>query len=967
MAALSPFIGRQQELARLEACYADATGGRGGVVLVSGELGVGKTRLIEEFAQGAQAMGALVAYGRWYESEQMPAYIRFHEPLRQLLESQAVLRHLDRSSPYLQELLRLVPEAASALGIPSGQRTTGPAGEQRYRLWQGAALVISASVRAAPTLLVLDDLQWGDEGSLALLAFLGRLARRQRLLILGAYREEDVPAGHPLGQAIADLKHDLALIQIRLTGLSKDEVGTLVVALTATDVAGDFIEEVHRRTEGNPLFVEEILRHVLQKRPGESAGSVWDISPADIELSAGIRQVIAGRLSRLSHQCKRMVEAASVLGRNLELPLLEVILEEPTESLLLAVDEAVGASVFRETGPGLFSFAHPIMRSVIYHAITPSERAALHQKVAARLEAHFGAGAALHAEEIARHLLTSGGLADAAKTIDYCRKGAKQAIALFAYGQAAELARGGLAYVDKLPWPAQSIRADLLGDLAGAERGLGHPDEACQLYREALSIYEALGDRDAALVVRGWLAITLLQYGRWPEALLVTAEGLTQVEEERTHAYVDLVVRHALALTITGAAAEAGPWVEKALKLSFDDDTRALANHVAAIWHAWGGGDHERAAEHFLSARRLFLAAGDATAPQAALDHSVSCYFLGKLNDSTNAQVECERLSQDMNYRSGLADLAALRSLAHVHKGEWGQAQEQRRKWRDATRALAGSTAYGQLGIGMWAEVVERFWREGPAVAIESLDLSQIFSQSLRVLLCVETGDQDGARSLLNVLAPAVPQDGRGLLWFMMALPMASAYCSLHDERAAEWYEALARYRGCLAHALMADIELGRISAGQGRWREAELHFEDAADLCEAHELRPFLGQVYYYQALMLLDRRAAGDRRRAESLLHDAHKIFTGLGMAYFQRKVDRLLGYPVRGRPSSARAAGLTEREISLLALLAEGRSNREIAESLFLSEKTVERHLANIYTKIGVPNRAAAAAFALRHGLT
>jgi len=205
-------------------------------------------------------------------------------------------------------------------------------------------------------------------------------------------------------------------------------------------------------------------------------------------------------------------------------------------------------------------------------------------------------------------------------------------------------------------------------------------------------------------------------------------------------------------------------------------------------------------------------------------------------------------------------------------------------------------------------------------------------------------------------------------LWLTVALPLASAWCSAgRNEDAAAWYEALLSSRTSFVDWLLTETELGRIAAANEWWPKAEDHFQRAVRFCETHSLRPFLGLARYEYALMLLRRRQPGDRRQALSLLSEAEAIFAELEMKRYVEKARTARALVGRGRrPSLIYPFGLTEREALVLRLLVEGKSNRELAEALVVSQKTVERHLANIYAKIGVNSRAAAVAFALRHGL-
>ena len=262
MANRTPFVGRTSQLLELERCL-DALRSQGGeVVLMAGELAIGKSRLAEELMARARSRKIGVLEGRWYESREMPAYVGFRGALLPALTGVLKKRVLDLASPYIGDLARLGPDFAAALGAEPHARNVASSDGQ-YRLWRGVSLLPHAIARAGPTLLFLDDLHWADVGSLQLLGFLGREIKTLPILVLGTYRQEDVAPDHPLRDMIAELAHHGALRTLHLDGLSRDEVGALAVRVTADDLAPDLIDALHHDTGGNPLFVEELLREAL--------------------------------------------------------------------------------------------------------------------------------------------------------------------------------------------------------------------------------------------------------------------------------------------------------------------------------------------------------------------------------------------------------------------------------------------------------------------------------------------------------------------------------------------------------------------------------------------------------------------------------------------------------------------------------------------------------------------------------
>jgi ATP/maltotriose-dependent transcriptional regulator MalT len=359
----------------------------------------------------------------------------------------------------------------------------------------------------------------------------------------------------------------------------------------------------------------------------------------------------------------------------------------------------------------------------------------------------------------------------------------------------------------------------------------------------------------------------------------------------------------------------------------------------------------------------LFMRTGaDGTEAGAALDLAIVAHFLGQPEHVDHGMAEAERLATATGRIATLADLHAFRSMLCVQRGEWDQAAAERELWRSLLQGLGGRTVYGQLGeLG---EALQTLWQHGPERALPILKTEfPVRSEPLRALLAIERGDTETAQALLEVLQSLLPADGRGLVWLSIGLTVVSGLSSLEDPRGAQWAEALSRHRGGGFVWSLVDIELARIHTVAGDWDAAERLFEDAAQNTTERGMLPFYGTVLYEHALMLNRRRAPGDRSCASTLLTEAADIFDRLGLEYMRAKVTCILEARERGRPVSGGRSGLTPRETRVLELLAGGRSTKEIAAQLVVSEKTVSRHLEGIYGKLGVSNRLAAVAKAMR----
>jgi len=949
-------LGREVELARIEACVDRARGGSGSVTVVHGELGIGKTRLLEEVAALVSSKGGLVASGNWYESAHVPAYVGFLEAFQHILagHADAFRDSLDLQSPHVRELARLGPDIARSIsldlaGLPADN-------QEPYGLWRGVLLLLEAACSiTTPVVLVLDDAQWADDGSLDLLAYLGRNVRSLPLGVVIGHRDEpERLAGSALDTLAARLPAG-DVEDIALAGLGWKEVQQLAAETANAPVDNAAAELLCEYTNGNPLFVQELMRRVAPGLDGTGLRREQVAKAMHEELPSTIRTFMEQRFEALSPETQYLLQLAACFGRTFDLLLIEEIADVEGPALSTILEEGCSSGVISETEPGRFTFTHPLMREVTYAAIAPANRIAIHERVASALERHYGPVASRHAREIASHLISAGGLADPAKVVRYCKMGAREARSLFASHEMAPLAEAALRALEGIPLHLPRLRANLLLDQSYALTMLGRPDEALAGYQEALRISRGLGDEEGVVDCQRWIATTLLRFGRWDEASAMTAPALEQLPVRRSHPYIALAGAHALAALVDGRFDEAGNWSEKLLDLAFDDETAAIAHHAAAGVTSWGTGDPALANEHFEACRDSFLrTARDGTAAGVAADQTVALYLLGQVERSRVVFGECVELAERANRVTALTELNAYSAVLHTHEGRWERAEEAAEHWRAASEEMGGSTIYGQLVER--AETTRRLWQDGPDAARQTLQTSSpLRNEPLLAELFVEEREHEQAKAIIDVITQMLPPDGRGLFWLSIALPLASVMVTLRDERVAAWVPALERYAGALFDWHSVDIELGRAHAFLEDWERSESSFARAHDTLASCGLRSLAGVAQLHHGITLLERRDRRHRARGLASVRLARALFSELGMGYVEGKAEALLP-----KSDEARPAGLSAREWEVLQLLGGGRTNREISDELVVSPRTVEFHLQNIYGKLGVSSRAAAIAW-------
>jgi DNA-binding SARP family transcriptional activator/tetratricopeptide (TPR) repeat protein len=494
--AKAPLVGRTRELSELEQLWRSATGegadqGPGRIVLMAGDPGIGKTRLAAELARRVHANGACVIAGR-APQETLVAYQLFVEALRHYLLNLPIGELQAATREYGPELARLIPELrrrAPELPMPSGAEPE----TDRYRLFEAVVGVLSAISARIPVLLVLDDLQWADRPTLLLLRHLARAPDPQRLLILGAYRAtESTTEG--FADALADLKRERLISEIRVGGLDERETAELVQVWSGEAPSQPFAHSLHQETEGNPLFIEEIVRHLGEAgvRPSEAGARELQ----RFGLPENVKQVIARRLGRLSAQATEWLRVASVIGRDFDASLHERVVALDEDEYLNALDEALSTGLVAETTPNAgYSFSHALIRETLYEGMSAARRARIHRRVGEVLETTANSDRYLTA--LAHHFTRAATTEDADKAITYARRAGEHATAMLLHEEAGEHYSRALEVLDRLQPDALDRRCELLLELGESRVRSGERALSWPAFREAAALAESLGDPDA--------------------------------------------------------------------------------------------------------------------------------------------------------------------------------------------------------------------------------------------------------------------------------------------------------------------------------------------------------------------------------------------------------------------------------------------------------------------------------------
>ena len=505
-----PMIGRDGEQQRLLDHWTAAAAGRGGLVLLAGEAGIGKTRLVAELASRATRESGTVLWGHCFESDWVPPYAPFVQALQTMaarpdgdglrVDLGDAAAAVARLSPGVRSLL---PDIAPAAPLQPD--------EERFRLLDAVVHLLVARSTRAPLLLCLEDLQWADRGSIDLIRHLARLAAGHRLLVVGTVRAVEIDRSHPLARAFGALRADTDCELVELTGLSDGSVGRFLAALVDRDLPDDVVRAVAAETGGNPFFLLEVVRDLAEdgKVRRDSEGRwTWTQPAHEIALPRSVREVIAARLARLSADANGLLAAAAVFDGPFRLDVAARLCGISEDSALDAIDETVGAGVLHSAdGIDTYAFTHRPIRQAVYASFTPSRRVRLHRRAAEALErACGGAPSPAQAGQIAAQYHRSAGLPGAERGVSFALAAASQGEATGAYDDAARFLRTAL---DLLP-DGDARRPRLLGRLAVVLAWAATFDEAVEAAGEAgAAIAVAEGEAAAAEAVSDAIASCL--------------------------------------------------------------------------------------------------------------------------------------------------------------------------------------------------------------------------------------------------------------------------------------------------------------------------------------------------------------------------------------------------------------------------------------------------------------------------
>ena len=904
-ALLTPLVERDAERASLRRLVDDAMGGHGRLALVAGEPGVGKSRLVAEIGEEAQARGMRVFTGHCVQMSGAPPYLPYVEIIEQAISSpRSTLALRQALGDVAAEIARIAPALRRVFpDIPPPIEL--PAELARRYVWNSLGEFIGRAAQGQPLLLVLEDLHWADESTVLLTEYLAPLLPEMPVLVLGTYRDLEVDLDHPLAHAMGQLGRRRLVERVSLRRLSFDGVRAMLRALAGQPAPEHLVRVVDRETEGNPFFVEEVYLHLVESGVLlDERGRVRpELEVDEVSVPESIRLVLGQRLDRLAESTREVLVAAAVSGRVFASDLVGELAGASEDVQVRAFDEAERARLVTPGKvPGELVFSHELIRQTLLSGVSAVKRERLHLLAAQAISRRYFDDLEAHAGDLANHLSHAGRSGDKASLVRYLTIAGDRAFDAAAFDDAVghfEHALSLLRAGDQLG------RAQLLERLAMAQRSVGRWDDALRTMDEALDRYEAL-ERAEDIGRLGWAMVYQLTWnGRLIEAVAVGQRAMASLGDTASADKARLLSALGRALSISDYTAATATFDQARALAEQVRHERAMADvlHMQTIHHlayaelADGIRVGLKAAETFeregalwdLCSVQAFVVYEDGALGSREQARSLADKTLGiaeRLGHHGAAfLVLCDRIRE----AAILGDLPRVEALGPqiVDVGERGGLP-----WRYLGHLYLGLAAH-------WRGNAER--AEAQLRNAVELEPPGAFSGQSGSLLARHLAYHGRAEEVMELFESSQSQlpslgqvNGIGSWSCMLGFVEAFYLCDLY-EQAAALSPLLDRVlelgkRWITFDGRLMETRAGLAAAAARRWDEAERYFGNARKVAAEMSNRRELADLGRLHARMLLDRGGSGDHARAAEMLEGALAAYREFGMPGYAAESERL-----------------------------------------------------------------------------
>jgi tetratricopeptide (TPR) repeat protein len=908
------FVGREREMHALLTCLEAAVVGQGRLVFLTGEAGIGKTRTALEFATLARSRGTQVLIGRGIEDIGVPPFWPWVQMVRTYLathDPDVIRTAMGRGAADIAQIIPDVQECVPDLPIPPSLAPE----HARFRFFESFTTFLTKAAVISPLLLILDDLQWADTPSLLLLQFLAREVAAMRVVVVGTYRDVELPVSHPFRHTLGTVAREPVVSSVLLHGLSEQAVAQFIESTTGVPPTAAMITAVHQRTEGNPFFLIEVIQLLTTEGTYAALGNAQ--AALELPVPQRVRDVVTRRLQTLSADCQQLLSMAAVVGREFHLQVVAAVAAQAhrplQHSLLDLLDEALAARLITGVPQSLghYSFAHALIRETLYEELPVRTRVRLHQQVGDALEHLCWPHLEPYLTELAAHFLAAaqGGVA-VEKAITYALQAAEYATALLAYEEAAHHYQQALQLLEF--YPSHEVQqCDVLLALGDAQRKAGTIMAARETFERAAGFAKRLGTpahlaRAALSFATGFAGISV--QGGVADSLLIglLEEALTALPQEDSALRARVLGRLAMELYWSSTREQRAVISQQAVEMARRlDDSATLASTLHATLVALRGPEHPHdrlatAAEII----RLAEAIGDKELVlRGYIWRVVALLELGDIQAVDQDMAAYGQRAEELRQPLYLWVLTIWQAMRAELRGDFAVAEQL------AQQALAmGQRA--QDSDAMQCFIVQLFVIRGGRKSLHAVELpTRDFAvqyasipgwrSALALLYVSMDRDAEARREFEYFAANDFADLPRHAYWMITLTNLAQVCVRLQDRaRAVQLYQCLLPFAEqcvvvepglvCLGSAARF---LGQLAMALSRWDEAEAHFMAAVQRNTLLGARPVLAQTQRHYATMLLARQWPGDREKAMELLHQALAVGQELAMDEHIRHVHALL----------------------------------------------------------------------------